>query len=369
MKRMSILLLTSPWLLAACDDPEARLDADLAELAGDPDAEEPADAANPDAADRPELLAEEPGDPQKGLLCIVCILAGNNPTCGADGESYPNACFANCEGGGAVPAGLYWPDDDGDEHGDASATPTSACAQAEGTAPNGDDCDDNEDTIHPGEVQGCNGVDNDCDPDSVCIPSSCSEVRSEDPSAGDGEYTLHVDHDPTRPWTVYCHDMAATQADYLPLVALGAGRNFSQYTAGQFATGTNVRTSFTHVRIDPGTLAVEFDDVTFSSSTGLLYHSNTAPVTVMPYGVASGCEWNYVADGLANIDLTGTPFRMLDNFCTAGAQGAGGAVLSQNDQVADITGGGACGWTSPGCTFGPHERNNATVLQLQYIDP
>ncbi|MDC0716847.1 hypothetical protein [Nannocystis bainbridge] len=108
------------------------------------------------------------------------------------------------------------------------------------------------------------------------------------------------------------------------LVALGAGRNFSQYTAGKYATGTNVRTVFTRVRIDPGTFAVEFDDVTFSSSTGLLLHGNQEPVTVMPYGVASGCEWNYVADGLANIDLTGTPFRMLDNFARSAPRGRAG---------------------------------------------
>ncbi len=369
MKISPILLLATPWLLAACDDPESYHEAELAHVADD--ADDPADADEPaDADGAPDTLRALPTDPQEGLLCILCILAGNNPTCGADGESYPNACFANCEGGGAVPTGSYWPDEDGDGFGDESTAPTNACAVPAGMVANGDDCDDAEDTTFPGQVETCDGVDNDCEPASLCLPERCSDVRLDDPSAGDGDYTLYVEHDAARPWSAYCHDMANTQADYLPLVALGEGRNFSQYSASEETPGTDLRTRFTRVRIDPVTFAVEFDDVTFSSSTGGVEHGDFL-FTEMPYGVASGCGYNddEIADGIANVDLTGTPFRIIDNFCTLGASAHGGAVLSQSDQVADITGGGFCGWTSPGCTYNPHERTNPTFLELAYIDP
>lgn len=366
MKIVPILLLAAPWMLAACDDPASYHTAEPAQIAEDADDADDADEPADDAA--PAALRDSPEDPQEGLLCIVCILGGNHPTCGADGQSHPNACFANCEGGGAVPAGDYWPDDDGDGFGDESTSPTSACASPPGMVANGDDCDDSEGATFPGQTEACDGVDNDCNPASQCLPARCSDVRQEDPSAGDGDYTLYVDHAPTQPWAAYCHDMASTQADYLPLVALAEGRNFSQYTASSATPGTDLRTRFSRVRIDPVTFAVEFDDVTFSSSTGGIQHGGFL-YTQMPYGVASGCNSADPDDGVANIDLTGTPFHILDNFCTLGTNAQGGAVLSEDDQVADITGGGFCGWTSPGCTFNPHERNNPTVLQLAYVAP
>ncbi|MDF1561509.1 MAG: MopE-related protein [Deltaproteobacteria bacterium] len=50
----------------------------------------------------------------------------------------------DCQGG--ADDGLtfldYWPDLDQDDHGDASATPVSACAPIAGSVTNGDDCDD-----------------------------------------------------------------------------------------------------------------------------------------------------------------------------------------------------------------------------------
>jgi hypothetical protein len=49
-----------------------------------------------------------------------------------------------------------------------------------------------------------------------------------------------------------------------------------------------VRTAFTRVRIEPTTLAVDIDDLTFASSSGALNHGNDL-VTAMPYGVAEGC--------------------------------------------------------------------------------
>jgi hypothetical protein len=48
--------------------------------------------------------------------------------------------------------------------------------------------------------------------------------------------------------------------------------NFAQYTAGGLATGTNVRTSFQRLRIDPEKLLVDVSDLTYSASSGTLTH-------------------------------------------------------------------------------------------------
>lgn len=235
----------------------------------------------------------------------------------------------------------------------------------EGASANGDDCDDADDAVSPGSAEACDGVDNDCDAASRCDAQSCADIALEDPSASDGAYTLYADLDPDRPWTAYCHDMAGEPRTYLSLVAVGEGRNFAQYTGD-----SSVRTAFTRVRIEPTTLAVDIDDLTFASSSGALYHGQEL-VTAMPYGVAEGCG-HEAEPGLANIDLTGTPFKIASPFCTSGASAFSSVAVSQDDQVADIVGGGYCGWTSPTCSYGPHQLMNTVngwILQLAYVAP
>jgi len=202
------------------------------------------------------------------------------------------------------------------------------------------------------------------------LARTCAEVKAKDPGAVDGEYTLHVAKDANKPWTAYCHDMAGTPKEYLPLVNVQDGRNFSQYTASN-PRHQDVVTRFTRVRIDPTSLIVDIDDLTFSSSTGMVLHGG--PVTSMPYAVAEGCAGPGVVDGVGNIDLVGTPFKVVDPFCTKGANAAGKAVFSSNDQVVDLTGGGNCGWTGPtkgnDCVFDPQFKNSGFVLDLAYVLP
>ncbi|MCB9676436.1 MAG: putative metal-binding motif-containing protein [Alphaproteobacteria bacterium] len=57
----------------------------------------------------------------------------------------------------------YWPDADGDDYGDDSAAAVNACVPPVGTATNDLDCDDGANGIHPGVVEACDGIDNDCD--------------------------------------------------------------------------------------------------------------------------------------------------------------------------------------------------------------
>jgi hypothetical protein len=56
-----------------------------------------------------------------------------------------------------------WVDADGDGHGDPSSTPIRECDRRAGYAPNNDDCDDDDDTRFPGNIDLCDDIDNDCD--------------------------------------------------------------------------------------------------------------------------------------------------------------------------------------------------------------
>lgn len=352
------MIVAIPLLGAGCDAPEDNEEQEAVEV--EP---EPAEVTRPDG---PDTVRAREVDPESGLLCILCILGGNELACGDNGESYANACFARCDGAEVVDAGSYYPDADGDGFGDADATPVAACVAPAGTVDNGQDCDDGEQDVYPGQPELCDGLDNDCDGDAACAPESCADVAADDADAADGEYTLYVAGDVERPWTAYCVDLAGEARVYLSLVAVGGGRNFSQYTAGGASPGTTVRTDFTRVRIDPVTLVVDIDDQSFASSTGQLFHSGNETVTAMPFGVAESCGG---VAGVGNVDLTGTSFRLADPFCTAGSGAYGGVTFSANDQVADLVGGGGCGWTSPACTYNPNDLLNGSVLELAYVGP
>ena len=66
---------------------------------------------------------------------------------------------------GLVDDGVTWTvyiDADGDGFGDPS-TPQEVCSEVAGTVLDGTDCDDTEATIHPGALERCNEVDDDCD--------------------------------------------------------------------------------------------------------------------------------------------------------------------------------------------------------------
>ena len=198
------------------------------------------------------------------------------------------------------------------------------------------------------------------------LPESCQEILDAKPSATGGDYTLSNNG---QTLTVYCHDMAGTPIEYFTLVNTGGNFNYGQYTAGGASSGTNVRTNYTKVRIDPLTLIVNTGDQLFSTSTGSLNHSGGATVVIsMPYGTAFGC--NGTANGTANIDLTGTPFAVNDTFTPGGAGPLGSSTFSSNSQVVQVTGGGFCGKNGPDPTlFNPYNTRGSFSLNLAYLGP
>lgn len=130
----------------------------------------------------------------------------------------------------------------------------------------------------------------------------------------DGEYTI----EPVEgvQFQVYCKDIAFAPKEYITLKNVGGDYNFSEYAAGRFAYGTTVRTSFTKLRIDPRSLLVDIDDLTFATSTGAINQGSPTGllITSMPYAVAMDCQSFRWRVGRANIDLTGTPFEVNADF-------------------------------------------------------
>src|SRR5687768_449345 len=68
--------------------------------------------------------------------------------------------LAGC--GGSPCERLWYADRDGDGHGDRRDH-QRACEQPTAHVAEPDDCDDGESSIHPGAVESCDGIDQDCD--------------------------------------------------------------------------------------------------------------------------------------------------------------------------------------------------------------
>ncbi|MCP4662359.1 MAG: DUF11 domain-containing protein [bacterium] len=177
-------------------------------------------------------------------------------------------------------------------------------------------------------------------------PVSCADVLAQDPTAVDGQYTIAPGG---TLFSAYCHDMAGTPLEYLTLANTGGSFNFGQYTAGGAAPGTNVRTRYTRIRVDPATLLVTINDKTFSTSTGSLNQGGLQ--TSVNYGRAQDCLASGSSTGLANVDLRGLPFAVTDTWTLAGFNPGGSSTFSFANQVVNATGGGYCGWNSPGATL------------------
>lgn len=202
-------------------------------------------------------------------------------------------------------------------------------------------------------------------PPPEVIARSCADLRTQMPSAEDGEYTLYVHGDVAYPFTAWCQDMASTPLDYLRLENVMGDANFAQYSRGGSALGTDVRTYYLYLRLDPETLVIDTSDQRFTSSEGSLSHPGGITVTSMPYGVAMGCSSSFA--GRANIDLRGTHFAVTDTFQFAGANSFGVIVSDPGMTRIDISGGGLCGWMAPTTTaFNPFNAAGGT-LQLAYV--
>ena len=180
---------------------------------------------------------------------------------------------------------------------------------------------------------------------SVHFYSSCGDIRRHLVKAPDGDYLLYNNGNL---FTVYCDDMSSnTPREYIDLVKTGYGANFSQYTAGGASAGTNVRTLFKKLRINPASLTADIGDLTFASSTGWLKHSGSVKVTSMPYGVAMSCTAPRAPKGTGNIDLRYTPFQVSTAFTVGGSNAKGSATVTQGKQLVNLAGGGYCGWIAP----------------------
>jgi hypothetical protein len=102
-------------------------------------------------------------------------LASVNPDADERCDGIDNDCDGEVDEDDAIDTATWYADSDDDEYGDAETT-TQACDQPTGFVADDTDCDDDKDTVNPGEDEVCDDDDNDCDgevdeDDAVDAPS------------------------------------------------------------------------------------------------------------------------------------------------------------------------------------------------------
>lgn len=220
------------------------------------------------------------------------------------------------------------------------------------------------DNEQPAQMQQ-DGGDDDMQPEVIPFPRTCGEVAKSHPGATDGDHTLFINNEETKPWVAYCVDMDSDAPhEYLTLSDTGPG-TWSKLVAGGSITGTDVDTRFDKIRIDPLTLKVDTSDLTFAVSTGLAMLASGTEVKAMPLGVGMTCGGGYAS---AQVSIDDTPFTIASTFAVAGAAGATGhADPWWTNQTMEMWADGDCAWVGPeAMPANPVNNAGGFVLQLAY---
>lgn len=178
-------------------------------------------------------------------------------------------------------------------------------------------------------------------------PQNCADLKRANPSAEDDDYTIYPTGNVAQPLPIYCYNMADTPLEYLSLPNSDETANYALTRADDSNyLGHDVLTIYHKIRLDPASLIVDTNDITFATSSGSI---NDGQIQSTPYGMAAGCRGS-LALGAANINLTGTPLTVAGNqpFALQGDSPVGQPLdIQANGQIINLIGGGRCGYLAP----------------------
>ncbi|UQN09836.1 GON domain-containing protein [Deinococcus sp. QL22] len=199
------------------------------------------------------------------------------------------------------------------------------------------------------------------------LPTSCADQQTLYQQKNDQDYVMFLDQDLTRSYKLFCRDMATGQTplDYLNLGSQSNTQSVVDFTDSQQSSNSGAKlsgkqtTTFTKIRIDPNTLIVNPNDVTYATSTGFLVRNDVpnnaagAPPAI-PLGNAGQCRPEAGAvNPVSTIDLSFTSFifnTAATSFVSSGwdQREQGVATPSADKKSYAITAGrGWCSGTEP----------------------
>jgi hypothetical protein len=200
----------------------------------------------------------------------------------------------------------------------------------------------------------------------VCYaPKTCLEVKTRSRINTDGNRTLFIGGDVSKPWQAYCNQMS-TVAPHEYLTLMMPNNNIGRYHDNGDNGGV-VETQYRKVRLDIATMAIDTSDQSFADTTGNEQYPGAATaVTSMPLGVALTCGDNGQTTTEARINLVGTRFLISSGFTSGGTNARFSASSGDNGQSEKIVGGGGCGWGGPVTTPPDPVNQNGGMLSVNY---
>lgn len=206
-------------------------------------------------ADKVDICHIPPGNPDNVQLINVSgnVVAAHE----AHGDFFPLS---------------FWPDVDGDGFGDGAQEASTGCVVPQGFVENGDDCDDADNEKFPGNVEICDGKDNNCngevDESDVCKPLKTVFITS---TKNNGRLGGLAGAD------AICQGLAQT-------AGLG-GRYMAWLADGTGAPSTRFnRATSSYVRTDGVLVAYSWNDLTDCTNPTCLQN----PITRDEFGASVG---------------------------------------------------------------------------------
>lgn len=114
-----------------------------------------------------------------------------------------------------------------------------------------------------------------------------------------------------------------------------------------YGNDSNLKTTFTKVKLDVSTMTIDTSDFTYSTSSGRIKIFPSPYNKKLAFGTAYGCEESWSVVSTAIIDLRGTAFQIDDTFTVGGYNADGSATFSNNNQMVTLKAGGYCGYIGP----------------------
>lgn len=178
------------------------------------------------------------------------------------------------------------------------------------------------------------------------LPRSARDILREHPDAADGDYDIWLGGDGHKRVRLLCR-MRPEPREYVRLVQPNSSMVKADDIKGQYPgyNGSDVVTTWSHVRIDPETLDVTLDDYDGARTTG----GPAGVYKVAPFGTASQCGGTDRPSGVAKIDFTGTQFKFHPDvkIGDVGSWEGWGQVNAQTDRSATFEAKGRCGGWGP----------------------
>ena len=178
------------------------------------------------------------------------------------------------------------------------------------------------------------------------LPRSARDILRDHPDAPDGDYDIWLGGDGYKRVRLFCR-MKPEPREYVRLVEPNSSMVKADDIKGQYPgyNGTDVVTTWSHVRIDPDTLDVALDDYDGARTTG----GPAGGWRVAPFGTAAQCGGKDHPPATAKIDFTGTQFRFHPDvtITDVGSWEGWGQVDSKTDRSATYQAKGRCGGWGP----------------------